>query len=69
MRAKLLQLCWTLCNPMDYIAHQAPRAWDSPGKTTGIHCHFLLQGIFLTQGLSSSILYHKIEIRIKLDNL
>ena len=24
--------------------------WDSPGKNTGIGCHFLLQGIFLTQG-------------------
>ena len=24
--------------------------WDSPGKSTGGGCHFLLQGIFLTQG-------------------
>ena len=23
---------------------------DSPGKNTGVGCHFLLQGIFLTQG-------------------
>ena len=23
--------------------------WDSPGKNTGVDCHFLLQGIFLTQ--------------------
>ena len=23
--------------------------WDSPGKNTGAGCHFLLQGIFLTQ--------------------
>ena len=23
--------------------------WDSPGKNTGVGCHFLLQGIFLTQ--------------------
>ena len=23
--------------------------WDSSGKTTGVGCHFLLQGIFLTQ--------------------
>ena len=26
--------------------------WDSPGKNAGIDCHFLLQGIFPTQGLS-----------------
>ena len=24
--------------------------WDSPGKNTGVSYHFLLQGIFLTQG-------------------
>ena len=24
--------------------------WDSPGKSTGVGCHFLLQGISLTQG-------------------
>ena len=24
--------------------------WDSPGKNTGVVCHFLLQGIFPTQG-------------------
>ena len=36
--AKLLQLCPTLCNP-----HQAPHPWDSPGKNTGVGCHFLLQ--------------------------
>ena len=26
-------------------AHQAPRPWDSPGKNTGVGCHFLLQGM------------------------
>ena len=24
-------------------AHQPPRPWDSPGKNTGVGCHFLLQ--------------------------
>ena len=24
--------------------------WDSAGKNTGVRCHFLLQGIFPTQG-------------------
>ena len=24
--------------------------WDSPGKNTGVGCHFLLHGIFMTQG-------------------
>ena len=25
-------------------------SWDSPGKNTGVGCHFLLQGIFPIQG-------------------
>ena len=28
--------------------------WNSPGKNTGVCCHFLLQGIFLTQGSNLS---------------
>ena len=38
--------------------------WNSPGKNIGVGCHFLLQGIFPTQGLNLSlpncrqILYH-----------
>ena len=33
--------------------------WDPPGKNTGVGCHFLLQGIFLTQGSHfRQILYH-----------
>ena len=30
--------------------------WDSPGKNTGVGGHFLLQGIFLTQGLNLRLL-------------
>ena len=30
--------------------------WDSPGKSTGVSCHFLLQGIFPTQGLNPHLL-------------
>ena len=31
--------------------------WDFPGKNTGVSCHFLLQGIFLTQGSNMSLLH------------
>ena len=31
--------------------------WNSPGKNTGVGCHFLLQGIFQTQGLNLGLLY------------
>ena len=33
--------------------------WDSPGKNTGMSCHFLLQGIFLTQGLNPHLLHYR----------
>ena len=42
--SEVAQSCPTLCNPMDC----SPR--NLPGKSTGVGCHFLLQGIFLTQG-------------------
>ena len=31
--------------------------WNSPGKNTGVGCHFLLQGIFPTQGLNLIFLH------------
>ena len=31
--------------------------WDSSGKNTGVGCHFLPEGIFLTQGLNSHLLH------------
>ena len=37
------------------IARQALHLWNFPGKSTGVGCHFLLQGIFLTQGLNPGL--------------
>ena len=34
-----------LCATPETAAHQASRPWDSPGKNTGVACHFLLQCI------------------------
>ena len=31
--------------------------WNSPGKNTGVGCHPLLQGIFLTHGLNQGLLH------------
>ena len=41
--AKSLQLCLTLCGPIDGSPLGLPCPWDSPGKNTGVGCHFLLQ--------------------------
>ena len=87
-----LQLCLTLCDPMDCrvpsfpcilrlreirkmspthlhliihtaisglgwtVAHQLLCPRDSLGKNTGVGCHTLLQGIFLTHGLNPCLL-------------
>ena len=32
-----------------------------PGKNTGVGCHFLLQGIFLSQGLSPHLLHWQVD--------
>ena len=42
--AKSLQSCPTLCDPRDG-SPPGSRPWDSPGKNTGVGCHFLLQCI------------------------
>ena len=41
--AKSLQSCSTLCDPRDGSPTRLFRPWDSPGKNTGVGCHFLLQ--------------------------
>ena len=41
--AKSLQSCPTLCDPIDGSPLRLPCPWDSPGKNTGVGCHFLLQ--------------------------
>ena len=41
--AKSLQSCLTLCDCIDGSPPGSSRPWDSPGKNTGVGCHFLLQ--------------------------
>ena len=40
--AKSLQSCRTLCDPRDGSPPGSPVPWDSPGKNTGVGCHFFL---------------------------
>ena len=60
-----------LCDPMDCRARHGLWAHglrslpgfsvhkDFPGKNTGVGCHFLLQGIFLTQGSNVGALHYR----------
>ena len=47
------QLCLTLCDPMDYSL-PGSSVHGFPSKNTGMGCHSLLHGIFLTKGLNPS---------------
>ena len=44
------QSCPTLCDPMAFSPPGSSISGIFPGKNTGVGCHFLLQGIFPTQG-------------------
>ena len=53
-----------LCGRFEFYSVMPPRCvrkicpWDSSGKNTGVGCHFLLQGIFPTQGSNPWLLHY-----------
>ena len=49
--SSVAQSCLTLYDPMHCSLPGSSVHGDSPDKNTGVGCHSLLQGIFLTQGL------------------
>ena len=63
----IARLCLTLLLPHSLQTARLLCPWDFPGKNTGVGCHFLLEGIFPTQGsnpvscvscISRYVLYH-----------
>ena len=56
-RCSVTKSCPTLCNPIDCSPNRLLCPQDFPGKNTGVGCHFLLQGIFLTQGSNPCLLH------------
>ena len=49
--------CLTLCNPTDYNLPGSSVHGIFQARNTGVDCHFLLQGIFLAQGLNLHLLH------------
>ena len=50
------------CETLQTVVCQASLGpWDFPGKNTGAGCHFLLQGILLTQGWNPRLLHWQVE--------
>ena len=54
------RLCPTL-RPHGLQPARLLRPWDFPGKSTGVCCHFLLQGIFTTQGSNPRLSYWQVD--------
>ena len=60
--------CWhlfaksrlTLLQPHGLQLTRLRCPWASPGRNNGVGCHFILQGIFLTQGLNSHPLHQQV---------
>ena len=55
-RVRLFVTPWTVACPHGLYPARLLCPWDFPGKNTGVGCHFLLQGIFLTQGSNLGLL-------------
>ena len=53
-RVRLFATPWT-------VAAQLLYPWGFPGQNPGVSCHFLLQGIFLTQGSKPRLLHLQAE--------
>ena len=53
------QSCPTLCDPKEYSPSGS--SVHGTGKNTGVSCHFLLQGIFLTQGSKLHLLPRQVD--------
>ena len=61
-QSEVAQSCLTLCDPMDCSPPGSFHPWNFLGKSTGVGCHYLLQGIFPTRGFNPGLphcrLYH-----------
>ena len=55
--SEVAQSCLILCDPMDCSLPGSSIQGIFPGKNTTVGCHFLLQGIFPTQGSNPGLPY------------
>ena len=54
LESEVPQSCPTLCDPW---TTRLLCPWDFPGNSTGVDWHFLLHGVFLTQGSNPGFLH------------
>ena len=56
-KVKSLSRAWLFATPWIVACTKLLHPWDFQGKSTGMGCHFLLQGIFPTQGSNPGLLH------------
>ena len=61
VKVKAPESCLTLCNCMDYVPPGSSVQGIFPNKSSGVGCHFCLQGIFLTQRLNPSLPHRQVD--------
>ena len=59
MYVLVARLCPILYDSMVFSPPGSSVRGDSPGKNTGVGCHSLFQGSFLTQGTNPGLLHHR----------
>ena len=57
--SEVTQLCRTFCNPMDCSLPGSCIQGTFRSRVLGVGCHFLLQGIFPTQGLNLGLPHYR----------
>ena len=55
------QSCLTLCDPHGLYPTRFPCPWNFQRKNSVVDCHFLLQGIFPTQGSNVCLLHWQVD--------
>ena len=56
---KSLSHAWLFATPWIVACTKLLRPWDFQGKSTGVGCHFLLLGIFPTQGSNRGLSHYR----------
>ena len=59
--AALLLCCVGSSSLRPHVTARLFCPWDSPGKNTGVGCHFLLQRFFLTRGSNPQLLHYQVD--------
>ena len=60
--SRTLSSRWALAPERACLSPELSCPWDAPGRNTGVGCHSLLQGIFLTQGSNPGLLHCRLAL-------